>query len=562
MELNNYIRRFETDVDVIPLPEKFTFPFYYTPHPLVKLAAKAIQQDLSTRTLEHNFGLDATQTGMVIGKMFGVLVVKDQHGKLGFLAAFSGKLADENHHKGFVPPVFDMLKATGYFKLEEEVLNQLNATIEQLEKAPKLAEAKRFLTEQQEAAEADITRLKNAIKSGKAQRKQQRKAAENQLNETDFKALLEQLSQESIKEQYTLKDATRYWKHKVQEATANLEQLTNEIKALKTERKQRSNQLQQRLFTDYTFLNAKQEKRSLLSIFKEKDDALPPAGAGECAAPKLLHFTYQHQLTPIALGEFWWGASPKSEVRVHQQFYPSCRGKCEPILGHMLQGLQVDENPMLQNPSEGKEFDIVYEDDYLLLVNKPAEFLSVPGKHLYDSVLTRIEALYPNATGPLLVHRLDMSTSGLLLVAKTKEIHKKLQAQFLKRTVSKRYEAVLDGEIEQESGTIDLPLRVDLDNRPQQLVCYEYGKKAVTKWEKVKVMNGKTLVHLYPITGRTHQLRVHAAHIKGLNTPIVGDDLYGTKADRLYLHAAALEFQHPVTKESMKIEVESGFKED
>lgn len=559
MQLSDYIRRFDADVAAIPLPEKFTFPFYYTPHPLVRLASEMVQHDLSTRKLNHNFGLDSSQTGLVIGKMFGVLVVKDQLGELGFLAAFSGKLADKNHHIGFVPPVFDMLTMSGYFKQEEEVLNQINATIEELENAPELANAKQFLQEQEKEAEQDILRLKQAIKQGKAQRKAQRNSAKTQLTANEYTALVEQLSQASIKEQYTLKDATRYWKHKVNHATQEVEKLTQPIQALKAERKERSNQLQQRLFTDYTFLNAQQEKRSLLSIFKEKDNGLPPAGAGECAAPKLLQFAYQNQLTPIALGEFWWGASPKSEVRVHQQFYPSCRGKCEPILGHMLQGLAVDENPMLKNPSEGKEFSIVYEDDYLLLVNKPPEFLSVPGKNLYDSVLTRIEALYPQATGPLLVHRLDMSTSGLLLVAKTKEIHKKLQTQFIKRTVSKRYEAVLDGEIEASEGEIDLPLRVDLDNRPQQLVCYQHGKKAVTRWKKIKVENGKTWVHLYPITGRTHQLRVHAAHVNGLNTPIVGDDLYGTKANRLHLHAAELVFQHPVTKERLTIEVESGF---
>ncbi len=559
MELNNYIRRFDADATQKALPKKFTFPFYYTPHPLVKWAASLVQEELTQNPFNHNFGLDSEQSGMVIGKMFGVLVVKDQNGELGFLAAFSGKLADKNHHKGFVPPVFDMLTISGYFKQEEEVLNELNSKIDQLENAPELANAQRFLAEQQAAAENDILRLKQAIKAGKSQRKARRATAKSQLNSTEYSAFLEELSQESIKEQYTLKDATRYWKHKVNHATEELEKLTQPILALKTERKDRSNKLQQRLFTDYTFLNAHREKRSLLSIFKEKDHGLPPAGAGECAAPKLLQFAYQHQLTPIALGEFWWGASPKSEVRVHRQFYPSCRGKCEPILGHMLQGLEVDKNPMLQTPSEGKEFSIVYEDDYLLLVNKPPEFLSVPGKNHYDSVLTRIEALYPNATGPLLVHRLDMSTSGLLLVAKTKEIHKKLQNQFIKRTVSKRYEAVLDGEIEANFGKIDLPLRVDLDNRPQQLVCYQYGKKAVTEWKKIKVENGKTWVHLFPITGRTHQLRVHAAHVDGLNTPIIGDDLYGTKAQRLHLHAAELEFQHPVTGKRLKIEVESGF---
>jgi tRNA pseudouridine32 synthase/23S rRNA pseudouridine746 synthase len=225
----------------------------------------------------------------------------------------------------------------------------------------------------------------------------------------------------------------------------------------------------------------------------------------------------------------------------------------------MLQDIPVDANPFGINPAEGKEVTIVYEDDYLALVNKPAEFLSVPGKQVKDSVDARMKALYPEATGPLVVHRLDMSTSGLLLIAKTAEIHKELQSQFIKRKVQKRYIALLDGSITEDNGIIDLPLRVDLDNRPNQLVCYEHGKSAQTKWEVITRKDEQTLVYFYPITGRTHQLRVHAAHPSGLNAPIVGDDLYGTKANRLHLHAECITFQHPVSKEMMTITVAADF---
>jgi tRNA pseudouridine32 synthase/23S rRNA pseudouridine746 synthase len=272
----------------------------------------------------------------------------------------------------------------------------------------------------------------------------------------------------------------------------------------------------------------------------------PPAGAGECAAPKLLHFAFKHELKPIAMAEFWWGQSPKGEMRKHQQFYPACTGKCEPILKHMLQGIPMEENPFAINPAEGKELAIVFEDDYLLLVNKPAEFLSVPGKQITDSVQTRIKTLYPNA---MIVHRLDMSTSGLLIFGKTPDIYKKLQAQFIKRNVKKRYVAQLDGVLSEDSGSINLPLRGDLHNRPNQIVCFEQGKPAQTHWEVIERKDNKTLVYFYPITGRTHQLRVHAAHSLGLNTPIVGDDLYGTKADRLHLHAERITFVHPISKE-------------
>jgi tRNA pseudouridine32 synthase/23S rRNA pseudouridine746 synthase len=266
-----------------------------------------------------------------------------------------------------------------------------------------------------------------------------------------------------------------------------------------------------------------------------------------------LQYAFLNQLKPIALAEFWWGMSPDSEVKVHQEYYPACRGKCEPILSHMLEGIEMDVNPMSINPAEGKELPIIYEDDYLLLVNKPAEFLSVPGKTIEDSVQTRIQHKYPTATGPLLVHRLDMSTSGIILIAKKKDIHESLQKQFIKRTVQKRYAALLQGYVKSSSGEIQLPLRVDLEDRPRQLVCYEHGKEALTKYEVLERKNGQTRVHFYPFTGRTHQLRVHAAHLSGLNAPIIGDDLYGQKSDRLYLHAEYLSFWHPITKERMEI---------
>lgn len=557
--MSAYIRKFEKSVDGIELPEQFTFPFYYEPHPLVELAAEQLQKDLRERELNHNFGLDSSKLGLVIGKMFGVLVVRDSKDNLGFLAAFSGKLADSNHHDGFVPPVYDMLDESGYFKNGEKEINALTHRIEELEKDPELAKARAFLQSEMQRAEEDIERLKKEIKVGKARRKAQRESAKTHMNSEEFAEFNEQLSQESVKQNYTLKDAKRYWEYKRIEAEEQLSKYTSELESLKEKRASQSAQLQQRLFGDYTFLNANGESRSLLSIFSEKEDTTPIAGAGECSAPKLLHFAYQNNLTPIAMGEFWWGASPKSEVRNHKHFYPACRGKCEPILGHMLKGLNVEENPMLKTPQNVLDIEIVYEDRYMLVVNKPAEFLSVPGKEIYDSVYTRMEARYPDATGPLLVHRLDMSTSGLLLVAKTKSAHKKLQAQFLKRTITKRYEALLNGTLSANSGEVSLPLRVDLENRPRQLVCYEYGKPALTKWEKIREENGKTLVHFYPITGRTHQLRVHAAHASGLNTPIVGDDLYGSKSDRLYLHAAYLKFEHPISGEVMELTVPSGF---
>ncbi len=546
---NTLLQKFKYNVSEIQLPEKFTFPFYYEPHELSVIAANELQNYLETQTdFEHNFGLVDNQEGFVIGKMFGVLVVQNQQGELGYLWAFSGKLAESNQHSFFVPTVYDMLDNKGFFKKEEISINQLNLEIEILENSIDYIASIDYLQKVMQQSEKEITEQKIKIKLSKKTRAEIRK---NPSITTD----LEMLNKASQEEGILLKKMTQHWQYKIDEATQKLFQFTSKIETLKETRKQKSAALQQRLFEKYTFLNQYKELKSLSEIF----DGNPPAGAGECAAPKLLHYAFQHNLKPIAMAEFWWGQSPKSEVRKHKQYYPACTGKCQPILAHMLQGIEMDDNPFILNPAEGKELDVVYEDNYFAIVNKPAEFLSVPGKKVVDSVYWRMKQKYPNATGPLVVHRLDMSTSGLLLIAKTAEIHKKLQSQFIKRQVKKRYVALLEGVLNQESGSIELPLRVDLDNRPNQLLCYEFGKIAKTKWEVIYRINNQTLVYFYPITGRTHQLRVHAAHPDGLNAPIVGDDLYGTKANRLHLHAESITFQHPVSKEMMTISVEADF---
>jgi len=539
---------FQQDISGIPLPEKFTFPFYYEPHELSKIAAKALQDYLETQTdFEHNFGLNKEHNGLAIGKMFGVLVVQNAEGTLGYLWAFSGKLAERNHHPFFVPTVFDMLEENSFFKREEVILNHYNKKIELLENDESYLKTIQVLNDIKIQAKKEIQEQKEKIKIGKKHRAEIRK--------NNPEADTEQLSKASQDEGILLKKMTLYWKHHITAAEKAVAEFTAYINQLKEERRQKSAQVQQQLFEQYAFQNQYQELKSLGEIFNGN----PPAGAGECAAPKLLHYAFQHSLKPIAMAEFWWGQSPKSEVRKHQQFYPACTGKCEPILNHMLKGISLENNPFQTNPAVGKSLEIVYEDDHLVVVNKPAELLSVPGKQITDSVWSRVKSLYPNATGPLIVHRLDMSTSGLLLIAKSGEIYKNLQAQFIKRKIKKRYVALLDGKLNESKGEINLPLRVDLDNRPNQIVCYEYGKPAQTLWEVIKRKENQTLVHFYPITGRTHQLRVHAAHQLGLNAPIVGDDLYGTKANRLHLHAESITFNHPITKETITLRVAADF---
>ncbi len=552
--------KFQTNIDGIELPEKFTFPFYYEAHSLSKIASKELQDYLFIQTdFNHNFGLDENSEGQIIGKMFGVLVVQNESQELGYLAAFSGKLAGSNEHHFFVPPLFDMLQENSFYKKGEEINYAVNVQVEELLANPKFTQAKIALDQDHAFSKEFIAKEKIRLRENKRQRKMQRENASSEMTSQEYESFLEDLKNQSLNDHFYLTHLTKYWKFRLFNAKLKYERFVHELNRLKKERKERSIELQNQLFDHYNFLNAHLKSQSLRSIFEKTTQKIPPSGAGECAAPKLLQFAFQNHLKPIALAEFWWGASPKSEVRKHGQFYPACKAKCEPILGHMLQGLEVDENPMLKNPALGKNITIVFEDESIVVVNKPAEFLSVPGKTIDDSVLSRLKEMYPDATGPLLVHRLDMSTSGILIAAKTIKAHHLLQSQFIKRTIKKRYVALLDGIVQGESGIIDLPLRLDIDNRPNQLVCYEFGKQAQTHWQVIDRLENKTKVYFYPITGRTHQLRVHAAHQLGLNCPIVGDDLYGQKSNRLHLHAEYLSFIHPDSKEQMEITVHADF---
>ena len=364
--------------------------------------------------------------------------------------------------------------------------------------------------------------------------------------------------QESFNDQFYFRELQEYYDQKIKKIKTTLLSFEKKIEELTQNRKEISKNLQNTLFEKYQFLNQQKEQKGLLDIF-DSTSSKPPAGSGECCAPKLLQYAFQHNLTPVVMAEFWWGISPNSEIRKHKNFYPSCQSRCKPILKHMLEGIKMDENLLHKNLSENQELKIIFEDDDIIVVNKPPEFLSVPGKEIKDSVYTRIKQKYTSATGPLIVHRLDMSTSGILLLSKTKEANKILQNQFIKRTIKKRYVALLSGKLSKKQGVIKLPLRLDLDDRPRQLVDFKNGKKAKTNWSVIAQDDLHTRIHLYPITGRTHQLRVHAAHKEGLNLPIVGDDLYGTKQDRLYLHADFIEFTHPTSKKKISFSVPPDF---
>lgn len=511
---------------------------------------------ISQQDWHHDFGMEQTSPPKACGKMFGVLVVQTPKGDVGYLRAFSGKMAGTNVLSSFVPPVFDTLVEGEFYKEGEAELNQINRRVEELESDDSFHALKASIEVHHEKANVLIDQKKKEIREAKKQRDLRREASGN-LTDDQRQQLEDELKEESKMLSIQLKRLNASLKKDLKELQDRIAKHEGEIHRLKEARRERSNDLQRRIFEQFQFLNAEGEYRSLYNIFRNTRNENPPAGAGDCAAPKLLHYAYQNELKPICMAEFWWGRPPRNEVRKHTRFYTSCRGKCEPILGHMLQGLRLQVNPMTLPPQADKQLDILYEDEHLVAVHKPHEFLSVPGKLVEDSVLTRMKEMYPNATGPLIVHRLDMSTSGILLIPLTRKAHKRLQAQFRQRTVHKTYIALLEGEVEKDEGWINLPLRVDLDDRPRQMVCYEHGKTATTQFKVLERGDGTTRVQFHPLTGRTHQLRVHAAHVDGLGCAIIGDDLYGSPADRLYLHAQQIEFDHPFTKERMLITAEA-----
>ncbi|UPR59919.1 RluA family pseudouridine synthase [Vibrio sp. ED004] len=545
----------QTANQALALPERFTFPYYYTPHPVCELAMQQLQQSL----------LDCGVNETSQGNLYAVLLVQHpQTQELGYLSAFSGLQLDASLEPllssiAFVPSAFDNQQ---FEALNTQVLTQqatLANDIANLEKTHNLDELTVTLSELKNNASKAIEAFQLTMAANKAQRNQLREQAnqEKELGNLDSAAdLLKQLGNQSSQEKRDLKALRIEWKQKIAERQFQVDAIDNDLKSHKQDYQTISAELETQRLSHYRFINQAAEPKSLLELLDGKD-ALEDSG--DCCLPKLLNFAFEHGFKPLALSEFWWGLPTTDIIRQHGNLYPVCQSKSFEILDHQLAGVELEDNPLIVNPAVGKSFDIVYEDDEIVVVNKPEEFLSVPGKFIEDSVYTRIKARYPDATGPLIIHRLDMSTSGLLILALTAESNKHIQKQFIDRTVEKRYTALLDGEIHGDSGDISLPLRGDITDRPRQLVCHEHGRNAETHWQAVSTNNGKTKVHLYPKTGRTHQLRVHCAHPQGLGVPIRGDDLYGYKRERLHLHAGYLKLVHPTTGKWIEFEVPSEF---
>ena len=514
------------------LPETFNNPFDYVPHPVCEAAVA----DLLPRVEE-------LMRGNPEGKMFGVLVVTKEE-KLYYLAAFSGQLYDKSVLSGFVPPVFDFLDPDGYFKRREAEISAINQKILALQSEKDYLQAQKSLHQIEKDAGSAISVAKCNMLAAKAKRDSER--SQRKLTAEEEAAFVK----ESQFLKAELRREKKRWTEQLSEAQKTVAVYEKRIGTLANQRKTMSEALQNWLFEHFAMVNYAGERRNLLEIFRDTVQQLPPAGTGECCEPKLLQYAYTHGLKPVQMAMFWWGKSPEGEIRHHLHYYPACTGKCKPVLSYMLPPEVLAAKPQR---TLSEQLEIVYEDADLWVVNKPSGMLSVPGKSQRESVISILQARCKDGGTPLVVHRLDMDTSGLMVVAKHKTAHYRLQKQFRDREIQKTYVAVLNGDPLPigERGRIELPLSPDLMHRPFQKVDKEHGKPAITEYLVVD----EHIVEFHPLTGRTHQLRMHCAHAEGLNRPIKGDNLYGHRADRLYLHAACIAFAHPMTRERVRFSV-------
>ena len=524
------------------MPESFNNPFDYVSHPVCEAAVADLLPQVEN-----------LMRGNPEGKMFGVLVVtkedaqvsgNQQNKPLYYLSAFSGQLYDKSVLPGFVPPVFDFLAPNGYFKRHEAEISAINRKILALQSEKDYLQAQKSLHQIEKDAGSAISVAKANMLAAKAKRDSER--SQRELSSEKEAAFV----RESQFLKAELRREKKRWTAQLSEAQKAVAVYEKRINTFANQRKTKSEALQNWLFEHFVMVNHSGERRNLLEIFRDTVQQLPPAGTGECCEPKLLQYAYTHHLKPLQMAMFWWGKSPDNEIRHHLHYYPACTGKCKPVLSYMLPPEVLVAKPQR---TLAEQLEIVYEDADLWVVNKPSGMLSVPGKSHRESVISILQARCKDGETPLVVHRLDMDTSGLLIVAKHKTAHYRLQKQFRDREIHKTYRAVLDGEPMPigEKGRIALPLSPDLMHRPFQKVDKAQGKPAVTEYLVVE----EHVVELHPLTGRTHQLRVHCAHAEGLNRPIKGDNLYGHRADRLYLHAASIAFTHPTTGESVHFSV-------
>jgi tRNA pseudouridine32 synthase/23S rRNA pseudouridine746 synthase len=562
------------------IPAVFASPFDHAPpHPLARLAADELIAMLRAGAFDIDLApLGKASSGLqggLGGKMFGVLLVEDREGRIGYLRAFSGMVGGRWELAGFAPPLWDRAQRESMWPAGQAELREYELRLRALDADPANAAIRAALV----AFDARIADASEALRERHRINRARRRVERDRIDAltaascgraTEVAPALHALDQESradAAERKRFDAAAAEERNPLAERVAALERMRT---SLEQQRADESRELMKQVHDSYVIENARRERRALRELFAPGE---PPAGAGDCAGPKLLGEAYRRGLRPLALAEIWFGAPPATGGRHAGAYYPSCRGKCGPVLPFMLEGLPLATAPIYgANAIAPAEPRVVFEDAWIVIVDKPIDLLSVPGRSgaLRDSVQTRLRERYPVATGPLVVHRLDLDTSGLLLAAKDSATHTALQAQFARREIEKRYVAWLDGAVAGDRGTVDLALRVDLEDRPRQIHDPVHGKSAVTDWLVLERGSRATKVALIPKTGRTHQLRVHAAHRLGIGAPIVGDRLYGrSHADapssvdasepRMMLHAERLAFVHPHTGERIVIESPAPF---
>lgn len=546
-------------------PAQFTYPFCYSPHPLAIMA-----KDEVTVYIETHYPANVSLNE---GKMMGVLVAEDSRGNVGFIAAFSGHVQGLHDDAFFVPPIYDLTVPDGEFRRGEAEITELNRKIRKLENDSDLAGLE---TERKTLMAAQIAEERN-MRLKFDHDKEQRRSIRAKGNLTAEQS--ESLARESQFQKAEMKRMRLRHAHNSAVIENEIARRREEIDRLKTLRRQMSENLQQRIFRLFVVKNAVGESATIEDVFAQyhrengEPASLPPAGTGECAAPRLLQYAFSHSLRPLCMGEFWYGASPENEVRNHGDFYPSCHHKCLPLLSWMMRGLSVEPNPLLAPPES--EAEIVWQDKWLAVVNKPSGLASVEGKAHSRSLFSWARESFPDAAGPLITHRLDQATSGLVVIAKDGRTFTLMQQMFERGEVAKTYIALLRGNVAHDSGEVSLPLLPSITDRPRQMVDSHHGKPATTTFRTLMRIEGFSVVEFHPLQGRTHQIRVHAAHHRGLAAPVLGDTLYGVGSvsvseniamvierefgfpapppGGIWLRAVAVSFIHPVTNEQISL---------
>lgn len=530
-------------------------PFDYTPDAACDEAFRNLTDRIETiRKSDSPVDINFIRE-LEAGKMLGILIAEDRSGDRHTLYAFSGQIGEGGFdYEGFVEPVFDYLQPDGHFRRRESDISRQNRDIDRVEE--EVAALSAEYEDARRIREAEVAEYRERCRVSKMTRDARRGSGEADKEE------LERLIRQSQFEKAELHRIKKRVKGELAPLAARLEDARTHLERLREKRRSDSEALQKWLFDEFRVLDAYGRSRSLSEIFAETPMGVPPSGAGECCAPKLLQGAYRRGWRPVSIAEYWYGRPKGGELRIHGSYYPACRGKCRPVLGWMLQG--VDVNPPLDREGDdideyGHSLRIIYENRWFCVVDKPSGMLSVPGKGRALSVQDRLAERYGAARQVRMAHRLDRDTSGLMIATFGPEAYREMQALFATRHINKEYIAQLEGDWRERGvsscGRIELPLMPDWTDRPRQRVDRENGKPAVTDYRFLGVRDGRSDIVFHPLTGRTHQLRVHAASDSGLGMPIVGDPLYGLQSGagecriRLHLHARRLEFTFPINGE-------------